>query len=45
MAFDPPEIVTPGLDPGAHLTKMMDGRIKSGHDRSNSRIMSQISHV
>jgi hypothetical protein len=28
------EIVTPGLDPGVHLrSKMMDGRVKPGHDR------------
>ena len=26
------KIVTPGLDPGVYLSKMMDGRAKPGHD-------------
>jgi hypothetical protein len=26
------KIVTPGLDPGVYLSKMMDGRVKPGHD-------------
>jgi hypothetical protein len=26
------EIVTPGLDPGVYLSKMMDGRVEPGHD-------------
>jgi hypothetical protein len=32
MTVDPQEIVTPGLDPGVHLQKLMDGRVKPGHD-------------
>jgi hypothetical protein len=28
-----PDIVTPGLDPGVHLLRrVMDGRVKPGHD-------------
>jgi len=33
MFFVRVKIVTPGLDPGVHLQKkMMDGRVKPGHD-------------
>jgi hypothetical protein len=33
MLFAMVKIVTPGLDPGVHLQKkMMDGRVKPGHD-------------
>jgi hypothetical protein len=32
MSADTSITVTPGLDPGVHLSKMMDGRAKPGHD-------------
>jgi hypothetical protein len=32
MDLDACKIVTPGLDPAAHLSGMMDGRVKPGHD-------------
>ncbi len=32
MYLAPSTIVTPGLDPGVYLQKMMDGRVKPGHD-------------
>jgi hypothetical protein len=32
MLLERSNIVTPGLDPGGHLSKLMDGRAKPGHD-------------
>jgi len=32
MLLERSNIVIPGLDPGVHLAKPMDGRVKPGHD-------------